>query len=152
MPTSEVATILITGADDADRARFPALRALVAEHGGREVKTTRDGLMVAFSSAVAAVHCAVAMQRSSGPLRIGLAAGECAAEGSDLFGTPVLVAGRLCDTASSGEILAGDVVRQLGGEDVAALMAPAGTLRLAGVAERVAAAEVRWDDELPAAA
>ena len=152
MPTSEVATILITGADDADRARFPALRALVAEHGGREVKTTRDGLMVAFSSAVAAVHCAVAMQRSAGPLRIGLAAGECAAEGSDLFGTPVLVAGRLCDTASSGEILAGDVVRQLGGEDVAALMAPAGTLRLAGVAERVAAAEVRWDDELPAAA
>ena len=152
MPTSEVATILITGADDADRARFPALRALVAEHGGREVKTTRDGLMVAFSSAVAAVHCAVAMQRSAGPLRIGLAAGECAAEGTDLFGTPVLVAGRLCDTASSGEILAGDVVRQLGGEDVAALMAPAGTLRLAGVAERVAAAEVRWDDELPAAA
>ena len=152
MPTSEVATILITGADDADRARFPALRALVAEHGGREVKTTRDGLMVAFSSAVAAVHCAVAMQRSAGPLRIGLAAGECAAEGTDLFGTPVLVAGRLCDTASSGEILAGDVVRQLGGEDVAALMAPAGTLRLAGVAERVAAAEVRWVDELPAAA
>jgi DNA-binding NarL/FixJ family response regulator len=140
---SEVATILITGSD---RAHFPALRALVAEHGGREVKTTQDGLMVAFASAVAAVHCAVAMQRGSGPLRIGLAAGECAAEGDDLFGTPVLIAERLCDSAASGEILAGDVVRQLGGAEVAALMAPAGTVRLAGVAERVAAAEVRWNE------
>jgi DNA-binding NarL/FixJ family response regulator len=146
---SEVATILITGSD---REHFAALRALVAEHGGREVRTTGDGLMVAFASAVAAVRCAVAMQRGSGPLRIGLAAGECAAEGADLFGTPVLVAGRLCDTAAAGEILAGDVVRQLGGAEVAALMAPTGTLRLAGVAERVAAAEVRWRDEAPAPA
>ena len=147
---SEVATILITSSDDAERERFPALRGLVTAHAGREVKTTRDGLMIAFTSAVAAVRCAIAMQRESGPLRIGLAAGECAAEDGDLFGTPVLVAGRLCDTAASGEILAGDVVRQLGGEEVAALMAPAGTVRLAGVAERVVAAEVRWNDE-PAA-
>ena len=51
------------GDDEADarRARhFAALREVVAEHGGREVKSTGDGLMVAFASAVAAVRCAVA--------------------------------------------------------------------------------------------
>jgi DNA-binding NarL/FixJ family response regulator len=145
---SELVTILFTGsstsADDARRAQFAELRAVVAEHGGREIKTTGDGLMVAFASAVAAVRCAVALQRqATAPLRVGLAAGECVAEGGDLFGTPVLVAARLCDVAAAGEILATDVVRQLGG----APMAPAGTLRLAGLAERVVAAQVRWRDE-----
>jgi DNA-binding NarL/FixJ family response regulator len=145
---SELVTILFTGssttADDARRAQFAQLRAVVAEHGGREIKTTGDGLMIAFASAVAAVRCAVALQRQAGaPLRVGLAAGECVAEGDDLFGTPVLVAARLCDVAAVGEILATDVVRQLGG----APMAPAGTLRLAGVPERVVAAQVRWRDE-----
>ena len=47
------------------REHFAALRAAVAEHGGREVKSTGDGLMVAFPSAVAAVRCAVDMQRAT---------------------------------------------------------------------------------------
>ena len=46
---------------DARRARhFAVLREAVAAHDGREVKSTGDGLMVTFSSAVAAVRCAVA--------------------------------------------------------------------------------------------
>src|SRR4051795_8743435 len=56
------------GDDEADarRARhFAVLRAVVASHDGREVKSTGDGLMVTFTSAVAAVRCAVAMQRAT---------------------------------------------------------------------------------------
>ena len=41
-------------------------------------------------------------------------------------------------------------MRQVAGDGRGGAAAPAGTLRLAGVAERVAVAEVRWrDDELP---
>jgi DNA-binding NarL/FixJ family response regulator len=121
------------------------------------VKSTGDGLMVTFASAVAAVRCAVDMQRAAtdvegGPaLRIGLAAGEPLADGQDLYGTPVVVASRLCDAAAAGQILASDVVRQVAGSRVDELMSPAQALRLRGFEDRVATAEVRWrHDEPPA--
>jgi DNA-binding NarL/FixJ family response regulator/class 3 adenylate cyclase len=143
------------GDDQADairREHFAALRRAVAEHGGREIKSTGDGLMVAFGSAVAAVRCAVDMQRATtgaGPVavRVGLDAGEPLPDGEDLYGKPVIVASRLCETAGSGEILASEVVRQIAGPRVAELMRPAGTLRLAGIAERVVAAQVSWRSE-----
>ena len=137
------------GDDAIRREHFAALRAAVAEHGGREVKTTGDGLMVTFTSAVAAIRCAVDMQRATtgagGPaLRVGIAAGEPVADGGDLYGPPVIVAGRLCDIAGPGQILSTDVVRQVAGGRVEELMAAGETLRLRGVSERVATAEVRW--------
>ncbi len=42
---------------------FGLLRDAVGEAGGREVKNTGDGLMVAFDSAAAAVSCAVLIQQ-----------------------------------------------------------------------------------------
>jgi DNA-binding NarL/FixJ family response regulator/class 3 adenylate cyclase len=139
-------------ADAIRRHHFAALRGAVEEHGGREVKSTGDGLMVAFGSAVAAVRCAVDMQRATTeatavPVRIGLDAGEPLPDGEDLYGRPVIVASRLCETAESGEILASDVVRQIAGPRVAELMRPAGTLRLAGITERVVVAQVGWRSE-----
>jgi DNA-binding NarL/FixJ family response regulator/class 3 adenylate cyclase len=137
-------------ADTTRRAHFAGLRDAVAEHGGREVKSTGDGLMVAFSSAVAAVRCAVAMQEaaSAAPdglgLRVGLDAGEPLPDGDDLYGTPVIVASRLCDAAGAGEILASEVVRQVAGRRVAELFQPAGSLKLRGVTDRVATSQVRW--------
>jgi DNA-binding NarL/FixJ family response regulator/class 3 adenylate cyclase len=133
-------------ADAVRREHFEALRRSIAEHGGREVKSTGDGLMVAFASAVAAVRCAVEMQRSSSgtELRIGLDAGEPLPDGDDLYGTPVIVASRLCESADAGQILASDVVRQIAGPRVAELMRPAGALRLPGIAERVVTTEVSW--------
>jgi len=142
-------------ADAVRRAHFDLLRAAIAEHGGREVKSTSDGLMVVFASAVAAVGCAVGMQRAAsavegGPaLRAGISAGEPLAEGDDLYGTPVVVASRLCDAASAGQILASDVVRQVAGSRVEQRMAPAGTLRLRGVEERVTTVEVIWRADEP---
>jgi hypothetical protein len=74
----ELATILLTDlvgstrlatsvgpvrADQLREEHFELLRDAVASSGGREVKNTGDGLMVAFSSASAAVQCAVAVQR-----------------------------------------------------------------------------------------
>ena len=137
-------------AADAERRRhFAVLREAIAEHDGREVRATGEGLMVAFASAVAAVRCAVAMQRASaaGELRIGIDAGEPLADGDDLYGAPVVVASRLCDAASAGEILASEVVCRIAASRVAEPIRPVGALRLLGVEERVPAAHVQWRDE-----
>ena len=129
------------GDDAADVVRhehFTAQRRAVAEHGGREVKSTGDGLMMAFSSAVAAVRCAVDMQRAMADtpgklaLRVCLDAGEPLADGEDLYGTPVIVASRLCDSAGAGQILATEVVRHVAGPRADELMRSAGELRLHG--------------------
>lgn len=145
-------------ADAVRRSHFSALRAAVAEHGGREVRATGDGLMVAFASAVAAVRCAIDMQQATAAqphglaLRAGLDAGEPLAEGDDLYGTPVIVAGRLCDAAGAGEIIVSEAIRHITGSRIVDLLSPAGALRLRGIAEPVAVAHVRWRDDGPAAA
>ncbi len=128
------------------------LRASIAEHGGREVRSTGDGLMVAFPSAVAALRCAVHMQRATAArgelaLSVGLDAGEPLAEGDDLYGTPVIVASRLCDAAGPGEILATEVVCRVAGPRLTERVDPVRATRLRGIAERVAAARVGWRDD-----
>ena len=50
-------------AHEASVQHFSLLRSTVADHGGREVKNTGTGLMVEFHSVVAAVKCAIDMQR-----------------------------------------------------------------------------------------
>ncbi len=140
-------------ADAVRRAHFAALRRAVAEHGGREVKSTGEGLMVAFSSAVAAVRCAVDMQRTTaavgqGGLSVGLDAGEPLPEGEDLYGTPVVIASRLCDAAGPDEILASEVVCRIAGPRLTELIHPAGALRLRGLSERVAVSHVRWREDV----
>jgi DNA-binding NarL/FixJ family response regulator/class 3 adenylate cyclase len=135
------------------RQQFDALRAAIAAHGGREVKSTGDGLMVAFGSAVSAVRCAVAMQRATTgagerrSVRIGLGAGEPTGSGDDLYGTPVIIASRLAAAAADGEILASDLVRQVAGPRVAELMQPAGTVRLKGLSEPVLMATIQWRED-----
>jgi DNA-binding NarL/FixJ family response regulator len=144
------------GDEEADARRaehFAVLRAIVAAHDGHEVKSTGDGLMVTFSSTVAAVRCAVAVQRATTAapdgldVRIGIDAGEPLAESGDLYGTPVIVASRLCDAAAAGEVLVSEVVRQIAGPRVAEPMHPAGTFRARGISESVATALVRWRDD-----
>jgi DNA-binding NarL/FixJ family response regulator/class 3 adenylate cyclase len=146
-------------ADVLRREHFATLRAAVAEHGGREVKSTGDGLMVAFASAVGALRCAVAMQRATTgaaeglAVRVGLDAGEPLRDGEDLYGTPVIVASRLCDAAESGEILATEVVCRIAGPRLREAVQPAGALKLRGLDDRVATARVLWrEEERPALA
>jgi DNA-binding NarL/FixJ family response regulator/class 3 adenylate cyclase len=140
-------------ADALRREHFETLRRVIGEHGGREVKSTGDGLMVAFGGAVAAVRCAIGMQEATTAaegglkMRAGLDAGEPIPDGDDLYGTPVIVASRLCDTAAPGEILASDVVRQVAAARVTTPMQPAGTLKFPGRTERVQYTRVLWRPE-----
>ena len=72
----------LMGEDEADTARTvrerrEAAQPIVANLGGRIVKTTGDGLLLEFSSVVAAVECAIAIQKLFAERNIGLPEGKC---------------------------------------------------------------------------
>ena len=137
------------------RSHFGGLRLAIAKHGGSEIKTTGDGLMVSFVSTADALACAIAIQQSpeilSGPdgeaplrIRIGVSSGEATREGVDLYGPPVVEASRLCAAASGGQILVSDVVRGLTRGKSYRFNA-VGELTLKGLTHPVAAFEVVWE-------
>src|ERR1700682_2561821 len=86
----------------------------IAEHHGRIVKTTGDGLLVEFASVVDAVRCAVAVQQAMPErntdvgadnrieLRIGINLGDVIVEGDDLYGDGVNIAARIEALADAG--------------------------------------------------
>ena len=72
----------------------------IAEHRGRIVKTTGDGLLVEFQSVIDALRCATEWQAAmpaSGAIawRIGINVGDVVVEDGDIFGDGVNVAARL---------------------------------------------------------
>ncbi|MCL5779299.1 adenylate/guanylate cyclase domain-containing protein [Limibaculum sp. FT325] len=89
---------------------------LVAEYHGRIVKTTGDGFLAEFSSALHAAECAIAFQRyltawtareTEGPkltYRIGIDLGDIVTDGDDIFGEGVNIASRLESIADPGGI------------------------------------------------
>ncbi len=103
------------------RRHFELLRAAIAAHAGHEVKNLGDGLMVVFAAASDAIACATAMQAAVAfeggdvGLRIGVHAGEPVREHNDYFGTPVIIARRLCDRAQAGQTLVSEPAQQLVG-------------------------------------
>ncbi|HEY0517426.1 MAG TPA: AAA family ATPase [Solirubrobacteraceae bacterium] len=133
---------------------FGLLRDAVDEAGGREVKNTGDGLMVAFESAGAAVSCAVSIQQrferrnrsATEPLEIkaGVSAGDASTAEGDVFGMPVIEAARLCDRCSAGQILAKELVAHLAAGRGHTFLS-VGALELKGRAERISAVEVQWE-------
>lgn len=97
------------------------------EHGGRIFKTTGDGALVEFASAVGAVRSAIEIQRALAArnadvadgqrlmLRIGISLGDVIIEGGDLYGNGVNVAARMQTLAEPGGIcISGNVHEHLG--------------------------------------
>src|ERR1700733_13357302 len=123
----------LAGADeDRTLSRLRALRSdlidpAVADHHGRIVKRTGDGLIAEFRSVVEAVRCAIAMQnglieRNVGvaddrriDFRIGIHLGDVVEEADgDLMGDGVNIAARLERIAKPGAIcLSEDAYRQM---------------------------------------
>src|SRR3954463_8048717 len=88
----------------------------IAEHHGRIVKTTGDGMLVEFASVVDAVSCAVQIQRAMVTrnaavredarivFRIGINVGDIIIDGDDIFGDGVNIAARLETLCEPGGI------------------------------------------------
>jgi len=95
----------------------------IAEHRGRIVKTTGDGLLIEFASVVDAVRCAVEVQQAMAErnadasankrveFRIGINLGDIIIEDGDIFGDGVNIAARLEALAEPGGICVSRVVR-----------------------------------------
>jgi adenylate cyclase len=96
----------------------------IAEHHGRLVKTTGDGLLVEFASVVDAVRCAVEVQqampeRNTGveageriELRFGINLGDVIVEGDDLYGDGVNIAARIEALADAGGVFVSHTVHE----------------------------------------
>jgi TolB-like protein/class 3 adenylate cyclase len=94
----------------------------IAEHRGRIVKTTGDGLLVEFPSVVDAVRCAVEVQRAMEQrnadiaeaqrirFRIGVNLGDIIIDADDIYGDGVNIAARLEAMAEPGAIFVSRVV------------------------------------------
>jgi adenylate cyclase len=122
---------LIGDDEEGTIARLRALRRelidpAIAAHRGRIVKTTGDGILIEFPSAVDAVRCAVDVQQqmtakdANQPqakriaFRVGIHIGDVVVEGDDLLGDGVNVAARLEGIAEpSGVYISEDVYRQI---------------------------------------
>jgi TolB-like protein/class 3 adenylate cyclase len=111
----------LMGQDEAGTAKavregHEASTPIVAGHGGRIVKTTGDGLLMEFPSVVAAVECAIAIQKlmternAETPedkrilYRIGINLGDVLVEGDDIVGDGVNIAARLEGICEPGAI------------------------------------------------
>jgi adenylate cyclase len=101
------------------------IRPLLIGHQGREVKSTGDGFLVQFESALNATECAVELQRrlherNGRPgvtpilLRIGIHLGDVEQQGADIFGDAVNIAARIEPVAApEGICISGAVYDQV---------------------------------------
>jgi len=112
-------TVLAEALGDRDWERLlrwhdDMIRAQVGAAHGEIVNSTGDGYFAAFDSALAAVDCAISIQRAlsdrttsfAPPVRIGLHTAEANRRGDDYSGVGVHVAARVAALAEAGEILA----------------------------------------------
>src|SRR5713226_4938464 len=92
----------------------------IADHRGRIVKTTGDGALVEFASAVDAMRCAMEIQRTMAErnaaipedrrieFRIGINVGDIIIDEGDIYGDGVNIASRVETLAGPGAICLSD--------------------------------------------
>jgi adenylate cyclase len=125
---------LMGGDEEGTLARLKAARKavvdpIIASHRGRIVKTTGDGLLVDFGSAVDAVRCSVEVQRAMAAqnagipqdvrieYRIGIHVGDIIIDDNDIFGDGVNISARLEGIAEPGGVcISDDAYRQIRGK------------------------------------
>lgn len=141
------------------QAHHRLLKRFVAAHGGQEVKWLGDGLLTVFASPADAVRCAVAMQLAARRrpavarlgIRVGLHVGEALREETDYFGTPVVIARRLCGAAPAGHVFCSVSVSELLTDEPAFTFRDCGALALPGLSAPESAREVVYQQDQPLA-
>jgi adenylate cyclase len=130
-------------------ARMSLVDPTVAAHRGRIVKTTGDGMLVEFASAVDATRCAIEMQHRLAEqnaavpevrrleYRIGIHVGDIIVDENDIFGDDVNIAARLEGIAEPGGIcISADAYRHVHGK-VPAQSVDGGVQQLKNISRQV---------------
>ena len=125
---------LMSADEEGTLNRLKAVRAAlvdptIAKHRGRIVKTTGDGMLVEFASAVDAIRGAAEVQRAVATqdadvpqgnrieFRIGIHVGDIIIDDNDIFGDGVNIAARLESIAEPGGVcVSDDAYRQVRGK------------------------------------
>ncbi|WP_235679259.1 adenylate/guanylate cyclase domain-containing protein [Aquibium microcysteis] len=144
------------------RLRSELLDPKLAEYAGRLVKSTGDGMIAEFHSAVDAVQYAVDVQRAIKDsndltdtpgyltLRIGINVGDVVVEGDDLFGDGVNVAARIEGIAQDGGICISGTVHDQVKDKLALDFEDRGLRSVKNIAEPVRTFSIRIDGREPA--
>lgn len=121
----------------------------VVHRGGRLVKRLGDGVMAWFACAGSAVaggcdiQAAVARLDEAPAIRIGVSSGDVTvADDEDCYGTAVVEASRICDTANGGQLLISEATRRL--LPAAVELRPLGDRSLKGVCAPMPVWEIPW--------
>jgi adenylate cyclase len=127
----------------------------IATYTGRIVKTTGDGMLVEFASAVDAARCALEIQREMAgrntamapelriELRIGIHVGDIIIDDDDIFGDGVNIAARLEGIGQPGGIcISDDAHRQIRGK-IDAAFEDIGKQNLKNIAEPMQTWQIR---------
>ncbi|MDH3738232.1 MAG: tetratricopeptide repeat protein, partial [Alphaproteobacteria bacterium] len=137
----------------------------IEKFGGRLFKTTGDGLLIEFPSAVDAVNHAVEVQRALATanadvphlqrldFRIGISLGDVIVEGDDLYGNGVNVAARMEGLAEPGGICVSGTVFEHAGAAVEVDFDDLGAQEVKNIAQPVQSYRVRLHgDDAPSSA
>jgi len=130
----------------------------IAENRGRIVKTTGDGLLAEFASALDAMRCAVEVQRIMGDrnqavppdkrveFRIGVNVGDIIIDGGDIFGDGVNIAARLEGLADPGGVCVSGRVQEDAVGKLDVVFEDQGDQQLKNIARQVRAYRVRLNN------
>jgi adenylate cyclase len=129
----------------------------IAEHGGRIVNTSGDGMLLEFPSATSALRCAVEIQREMErrnavvaaddrlELRIGVNLGDIIVDGHDIAGDGVNIAARLESLAEPGGICVASAIRDQVHEDLDIAFVDAGERQLKNISKPVRVFNIALD-------
>jgi adenylate cyclase len=155
------------GQDEAGTlARLKSLRSeflhpKITEYGGRIVKTTGDGTLIEFGSAVDAVSHAVDVQRGLAErnadlpeeqqihLRLGINVGDIIIDGDDIYGDGVNVAARLETAAEPDGICISARVHDYVGDRLDLAFEDIGQQSMKNIAEPVHVYRIRLGEHAP---
>ena len=98
-------------------SHFESARALLERYGGREIKTTGDGMLATFDGTAPALNCAAELSRRAQHdglhIRVGVHVGEVEAVGDDIRGMAVHEAARIMGRAHDDEVLVSETASVL---------------------------------------
>ena len=135
--------------------RQTVIDAKIAEHRGRIVKLTGDGLLAEFPSVVNAVSCATEIQTAmrartaANPIqfRVGINLGDVIVDGDDIYGDGVNVAARLESVAQPGGIAVSESVRNQVGNRLDLTFEDRGEKQLKNIEKPIRVYDVLLEDQ-----